>query len=98
MLTSFRFHKYSPGLLMALVLFGNISFASTIFTFSGTVDATQFGLSSSEQLTVTWSYNPNQAASTIIGGPPPFRALYDNISAVFQVGTYAVTTTSLIDI
>jgi len=80
-----------------LLAFGNIGLAAS-FTFSGTVNGTQFGLTSSEPLTVTWSYDPTQAPSTTLGGPPAFRALYDNISATFQVGTDVVTATALIDI
>lgn len=94
---SSRFSRWG-GTLLFFVVFGKVGLADIGFVFSGSVNATQFGLTASEPLTVTWSYNPSQPPIATAGGPPPLRAFYDNINAVFQVGPYTVTTTSLIAI
>jgi hypothetical protein len=84
--------------IAALVLFPATSSASTVlFTFSGTADASGFGLSSSEPFSITWSYDPTQPPFSTVG-TPTFRAAYENIEATVQVGLYTVTTTSLIGV
>lgn len=86
-------------ILLPLLIGTRSSFGGTLtFDFSGTADATAFGLSANEPFSVIWSYDPTQAPGSTVGGPPPFRVAYYNIEAVWTVGSYTVTTSSLIGI
>jgi hypothetical protein len=73
-----------PCCLALLVLLGTPAFCDSIsFTFSGDVDATQFGLSASTPFSIQYAYDPTQAP---VAGSNP--ADY-SIDFLLTVGGYA---------